>query len=61
MYHWQELGCFQFIVKDLPSAQMQQYIQEHLGPILKEKKAVKRAEELATLEALILKMLSLLR
>jgi len=53
VYHWQDLGCFQFIVKDLQSAQVRQFIQEHLGPILDKKQAGNAADGLDTLEALI--------
>ena len=53
VYHWNDLGCYQFVVKDLQSAQVRQFIEDHLGPILSEKLAEKRAAELATLEALL--------
>jgi PAS domain S-box-containing protein len=53
VYHWQDLGFFQFVVKDPDSAQTRQFIQEHLGPILNKKQAKNTTDELATLEALV--------
>lgn len=53
VYHWHDLGCYQFIVKDLRSAQVRQYIQEHLGPVLNSKQAGNSTEALATLKALV--------
>jgi len=53
VYHWQDLGCYQFIVKDLQSEAVQQFIQVHLGPIINEKNAKNRAEDWATLQALV--------
>ena len=53
VYHWQDLGCYQFIVKDLQSEQMQQYIKDHLGPILNGKQAKKRLEDLVMLGAFV--------
>ena len=51
VYHWQDLGYFQFVVKDLQSTQVKQFIHQHLGPILSQKNAGNIAEDLATLEA----------
>ena len=53
VYHWYDLGCFQFIVKDLHSEQTQQFIQTHLGPILNEKNLKSREQDLETLAALL--------
>ena len=53
VYHWNDLGCYQFIINDLQSAQVSQFIEDHLGPILNEKLAEKRSAEMATLEALL--------
>ena len=53
VYNWNDFECFQFILKDLHSVHVQQFIQNHLGPILNEKNANKRSEDLAILEALI--------
>lgn len=53
VYHWHDLGCFQFIVRDLQSPQVRQFIQEHLGPIINKKQGGNSAEGLATLEALV--------
>lgn len=53
VYHWQDLGCFQFIVGDLRSARVRQFIQDHLGPLLNKKPGGNSPEGLATLEALV--------
>ena len=53
VYHWSDLGCYQFVVNNLQSPQVRQFIEDHLGPILSEKLAEKRAAEMATLEALL--------
>ena len=53
VYHWSELGCFQLLVKNIRSTQVQEFIQDQLGPILNTKHAGKCAEELTVLEALI--------
>ena len=53
VYHWHDLGYFQFLVRDLHSEQVQQFVQDHLGPIISEKRAGSRAEDLAVLEALV--------
>lgn len=50
VYHWHDLGCFQFIVKNIQSGQVRQFIQEHLGPVINGGNA---ADALATLEALL--------
>jgi sugar diacid utilization regulator len=50
VYHWHDLGCFQFIVKNLQLGQVKQFVQEHLGPILN---AGNAADGLATLKALL--------
>jgi len=52
-YHWHDLGYFQLIVKDLQSVQVRQFIEDHLGPVLKEKRQGNSEGQLATLEALI--------
>lgn len=53
IYHWHDLGYFQFFVKELGSGQSRQFVQDHLGPILNKKQAKNVAEDLMTLEALI--------
>jgi sugar diacid utilization regulator len=53
VYHWHDLGCYQFIVMDLQSAQVRQFIQEHLGPIINKKQGGNAAEGLATLKAIV--------
>lgn len=53
IYHWYELGCFQFIIKDYHSAMARKFVQEHLGPIINESRNGNIAEELASLEAII--------
>ena len=53
VYHWHDLGLFQFVVKDIGSAQSRQFVQEHLGPLLQKNPSKSTAEELSTLEALI--------
>jgi len=53
VHHWHDLGCLQFIVKDLQSAQVRQFVQEHLGAILNKKHSDNCAQELATLKAIV--------
>jgi len=53
VYRWHDLGYFQLIVKDLQSVQVRQFIEDHLGPVLNEKRQQSRATDVATLEALI--------
>lgn len=50
VYHWHDLGCYQFIVKDLQKGLVRQFVQEHLGAILH---AANAADLLATMEALL--------
>ena len=49
IYHWNDLGCFQFIVKDLHSEQVQQFIRNNLGPLLSRtvRKTWKRSKPLS--------------
>ncbi len=53
VHHWYDLGCFQFIVQDMGSAHVRQFIQDHLGPLLNKKNAANSVETLATLEAIV--------
>lgn len=53
VHHWHDLGCLQFAVKELRSAQVRQFIQEHLGPLLTKKNSGNFAETLATLDAIV--------
>jgi len=53
IYHWHDLGFFQFFVKELGSGQSRQFVQDHLGPVLNKKQAKNIAEDLMTLEALV--------
>lgn len=53
VYHWHDLGCFQFIVKDMGSVQVRQFIHEQLGPLLGKNGAVNDEEGLTTLRAII--------
>lgn len=53
VHHWHDLGCFQFLVGNLQSAQVKQFIQDHLGLVLNEKRTERRAEDLAMLEAIV--------
>ena len=53
IYHWHDLGFFQFFVKELGSSQSRQFVQDHLGPILNKKQAKNVAEDLMTLDALV--------
>ena len=53
MYHWYDLGCFQFIVKDAGAPHVRRFIQDQLGPILHKKSEESSADSLATLKAII--------
>lgn len=53
VYHWSELGCFQFVIKDFRSSLARQFVQEHLGPIINDSHNGNIAEELTSLEAII--------
>ena len=50
VYHWRDLGCYQFIVKDLQTELVRQFVQEQLEPMLH---AAGTADLLATMEALL--------
>ena len=50
VYHWHDLGCYQFIVKDLQTGMVRQFVQEQLGAMLH---AAGTADLLATMEALL--------
>ena len=53
IYSWQELGSFQFIVRDIHSPTSSQFVEDQLGPVLSLRSKEKQSELLRTLEELV--------
>lgn len=53
IHHWDELGFYQFIVKDLHTGMAQQFVQDQLGPLLQMNRTGAREELLETLKEIV--------
>lgn len=53
VYHWQELGACQFVVRDIHSPMSTQFVEAQLGPLLSLRSNDKRSELLRTLEEIV--------
>ncbi len=53
IYHWQELGTYQFVVRDIHSPMAIQFVDQQLGPILSLRSKDKQSELLRTLEEIV--------
>ncbi len=53
LHHWDELGFYQFIVKDLSTGMAQQFIQDQLSPLLQLNRTGAKDELLDTLREIV--------
>jgi len=53
LHHWEDLGFYQFIVKDLRTGMAQQFIEDQLGPLLQMNRTGTREELLETLKEIV--------
>ena len=53
VYHWQDLGAYQFVVRDLHSPMSTQFVKQQLGPILSLRSTNKQSDLLRTLEEIV--------
>lgn len=53
LHHWDDLGFYQFIVKDLHTGMAQQFVEDQLGPLLQMSRSGAREELLDTLREIV--------
>ena len=53
LHHWDDLGFYQFIVKDLRTGMAQQFVQDQLGPLMQMNRTGARDELLETLREIV--------
>lgn len=53
LHHWDELGFYQFIVKDLRTGMARQFVEDQLGPLLQMNRTSSREELMDTLKEIV--------